>query len=124
MDITIRKFIELKDKFAELQKSKDLLVQEVKIKDMILKRQENMREAFREELKMLNSVLRVPRMCDQFHKAMRRKMEAEAYQKMMAEAMSNLNTVRDEDESDEKFIDDFMEHLDNDILKGRRRKFR
>ena len=87
---------------------------------MILKRQENMREAFKEELKMLNSVLRVPRMCDQFHKAMRRKMEAEAYQKMMADAMSNLNTVRDEDESEEKFIDDFMEHLDNNILKGRR----
>ena len=48
------------------------LLQENKIKDEILKRQKDQKREFQEELKMLNAIIRLPRMCDQFQKALRR----------------------------------------------------
>ena len=44
-------------------------------------------------------------------------MEAEAYQKMMEDALTVINSVRNEGESEEKFADDFLLHLDNNMLK-------
>ena len=49
---------------------------------------------------------------------MRRKMESEAYQKMMEDALTIINSVRNEDESEEKFADDFLVHLDQNMLKN------
>ena len=53
----------LKRLFEELVKP---LFQEIKIKDEIIERQNKKIENLQQDIKMMNSILRVPRMCNEF----------------------------------------------------------
>ena len=50
---------------------------EIDIKDTIIGRQSQEAMKQQEELRMVNAILRVPRMCSQFHATMRRKLKVE-----------------------------------------------
>ena len=113
---TLEELEQTKDKLHKI-KSEFLvpLLQEVKIKDEILKRQKDQKREFQEELKMLNAIIRLPRMCDQFQKALRRQTETESYAQMQAEAVSKLKPYINED-NEQEFMDDFLQKLDTKIL--------
>ena len=64
---------------------------------------------------MLNAIIRLPRMCEQFQKALRRKMESEQFAKMQSEAVSKLKPYINE-KNEQKFMDDFLQELDTKIL--------
>ena len=95
---------QLKKLFQECLKP---LMAEVKLKDEIIDRWKNAREGANADLKMLNSIIRIPRLCGEFQRACKRKETAEAIQKGQKEAsehiMAEMNKSGNKDE--ENFID-------------------
>ena len=116
LEVALKELEATKDKLWKVQH--DFLVpllQEVKIKDQILERQKNQKRQFQEEMKMLNAIIRLPRMCDQFQKALRRQMEAGSFTKMQSEAVAKLKPFINEG-NEQKFMDDFLQNLDTKIM--------
>ena len=63
---------------------------EVKLKDEIIERWNAARTGANADLRMLNSIIRIPRLCVEFQKASRRKQTAEAIQKGQKEASEHI----------------------------------
>ena len=66
--------------FEKLKKQQDEcvkpLIQEMKISSELLDRQNKQIDQNKKDIKMLHSILRMPAMCDQFQKALKRKRTA------------------------------------------------
>ena len=52
------------------------LLSELKLKDIVYDRMAEKQRIAERNLKIMNSILRIPLMCDQFQKSVRRKAEA------------------------------------------------
>ena len=62
---------------------------------------------------MLNSIIRIPRLCDQFQKACKKKLTAEAVKRSQKEAHEHVSKEMEKDgQSEEVFIESFMNHID------------
>ena len=57
------------------------LMAEVKLKDEIIDRWNKAKAGANDDLKMLNAIIRIPRLCDEFQKACRKKQTAETIRK-------------------------------------------
>ena len=62
---------------------------------------------------MLNSIIRIPRLCDQFQKACKKKLTAEAIKRSQKEAHEHVSKEMEKDgQTEELFIESFMNHID------------
>ena len=59
------------------------------------------------DIKMMNSILRMPAMCDQFHKACKRKRSAGQLKKLQLESINHMRHHISE-ENQTQFFDDFV----------------
>ena len=63
---------------------------------------------------MLNSIIRIPRLCDQFQKACKKKLTAEAVKRSQKEAHEHVSKEMEKDgQTEELFIESFMHHIDD-----------
>ena len=113
-----------KNLFETTQKLKALernvlkpLNQELRIKDHLNQRLLEQQAINANDLKMLHSVIRTPRLCDQFHRAMKqRKLDKEEKKLAAKQDVDTHLFLRHEIEkhknNEEKFIDNFMTEID------------
>ena len=55
----------------------------VKIKDEIIDRNDSAKSELYKDIRMMNSILRIPRMCTEFQKAFKKKLDVDAQRKAM-----------------------------------------
>ena len=88
------------------------LTLECKVKDELVKRLRIAHETNLKELKVVSTVLRIPRMCQDFHNAMRKRFEREQLEKIQKNAFDQMlvwnvkNSV-----SQKRCISDLVENL-------------
>ena len=91
-----KKTIKLKETKEQLVKlNKEVvkpLIEEVRIKELLNQRLLEQQAINAYDLKMFNSVIRTPRLCDEFHKALRRKFEIK---KLKAQEMDCFIYLKD-----------------------------
>lgn len=66
------------------------LIEEVTNRDQIISSMEEVTKQDKEDIKMLNCIVRMPIMCDQFQKAMRKKLSLDAIKKIERETILHL----------------------------------
>ena len=87
------------------------LIQEVKLKDEIIERWNSAKRGANEDLKMLNSIIRIPRLCVEFQKACKKKMTNDAIRKRQEEAYEHISNRMD-GKSEDVFIESFIDRID------------
>ena len=101
----------MKELFSDVYKP---LLKENELQEQIIQRYESRAKQAQEEIQVLNSIIRLPRMCSEFHKVLQKKTIAE--NKMTeAKAVEQLkNRIKGEN------ISVFMEGVLNNLDKRRR----
>ena len=98
------------------QKSKEKvdLVLEIKAKDELIEKYVEREANLSKDIKLLNSIIRIPRVCYKFQKALRKKnTEAEDQKKEQNHAYENLKAEIEKEENDEvKFVETFLTRID------------
>ena len=79
----------LKELFTQVYKP---LVKEVEIKDKIIKKYEQKAKETQRQLSILNAIIRLPRMCSEFHKVLRKKTE-EIQKATEARSIEKINNL-------------------------------
>ena len=76
------------------------LLLEMKVRDAIIERLKSDCRKYEHDLKVVNAVIRIPRMTHLFQLALRRKYEAKQYQKIQSESALTLHHegVKDENQ--------------------------
>ena len=69
------------------------LLKEVQIKDKIIENQSQRAKESKEQLSILSSIVRLPRMCTEFHKALRNKTSQEIQKATEARSIDNLSRL-------------------------------
>ena len=91
------------------------LIKEVKDRDQILANMEAVTKQDKEDIKMLNCIVRLPIMCDQFQKAMRRKQSLDTCKKTERETIFHLRQKINA-ENQEEFFNTFVHRLDENTI--------
>ena len=88
------------------------LIQEVKIKDQLHERLISSLKLKDQHFKMMNAVVRLPLMVEQFQRALRRKETSEQSKQYQKDAVNIMRTNNVTEETQESFFDHFIVSLD------------
>ena len=100
----------LKRLYDELVKP---LFAEIKLKDEIIERHIKEEAKLNNDMKMLNSIIRIPRLCGEFQKALKKKRKAETDKKEFLEAYEYLKPkIFESDNNESQFAEDVLNYID------------
>ena len=102
-------------KLFQRAKSEAVIYSEIKQKDEIIERHIEYETTLKKDMKVLNSIIRIPRICYKFNKAIRKKnKDAEAQKKEQTAAYLNLKEqISEHDKDEDKFIDHILGYIDS-----------
>lgn len=87
---------------------------EIKLSEELKQRYKTQYEKNFEDLRILNAIMRLPRMSDQFYKTIKKKEQQERFKQREKEAIYLMNLYVKKTNSDE-FFDKFIGHLDKSV---------
>ena len=90
------------------------LFSEVKILEELKQRFKALYDKNFENFRILNAIVRLPRMCDQFYKTMKRKEQEQVFEQRKKEAVCLMGQYVTETNSNE-FFSQFIDNLDQTI---------
>ena len=85
---------------------------EIKVKDTIIEKLKQDQSKNSHDLKVLNAVIRLPRMANDFHRALRRRYEADKMKGIEEQAIKVLRHEGINDKNNEEYFDNFIKNLD------------
>jgi len=86
------------------------LLHEIRVKDMLTKRLQIQQSKNSQDLKQLYSIVKVPRLCDEFHKAVRRR-QSKSMSHRQADEFKTMDYMKSEIQSfpsEQAFFDNFV----------------
>ena len=69
-------------------------------------------------MRILNSIIRLPLMCDQFQKAVRRKSETRKAQRAVKEGIKILSEEGINEDTQSQYFDRFIDRIDKNLYKS------
>ena len=89
------------------------LIQELKIADELRSRQKKQFEQNKKDIQMAYSILKFPAMCEQYQKALKRKLTTKKFKQLEQDSIHLLRQHINED-NQEEFFDEFSSRLASD----------
>ena len=96
------------------------MLTEIKIQELIHKRLQDSSQKHEQYFRMMNAVMRLPLMFDQFQKAQKRKESAEVLRRMELESINLLRHHDVTEANQEQFFDKFVTNIDKMTQKKKR----